>query len=287
MSNILSPMARARRFVSRELEKARTLARPLKKLPVAGAWLTRLNRHLTLPDKLEPVQITGGIADGLVMELFASSRSTFSSGGVEPDVSAALERYAAAGMVVYDLGANMGYFALSMARRVGPDGRVFAFEPDPEMAGRLERNARMNGFGNVTLVRAAVWNEEGWVTFNRSDPSISPDRGLGHIVTEGEQEGDKISVPTVTLDRFSVSAPAPDLIKCDVEGAEVEVFQGARSLLERVHPVIVCEMHAPEKEAHLLDLFRSLGYSCSRLDGNHLLADPHGRHGPGGSPHVA
>jgi FkbM family methyltransferase len=252
------------------------LARPLKRLPVAGLWLTRLGRYLTLPEKLEPVRITGGIADGLVMELFASTRSMFSRGEMEPEVGEALARYTAPGVVVYDLGANMGYFTLCMARRVGPDGRVFAFEPDPEMADRLERNAELNGIGNVTLVRAAVWCEEGWVTFRRSDPRISPDRGLGQILPGSEQQGDRISVPTITLDGFSVWAPPPGLIKCDVEGAEVEVFDGARSLLERARPVIICEMHAPEKGTHLLKLFRSLGYACSWLDGIHVLADPHG-----------
>ena len=102
-----------------------------------------------------------------------------------------------------------------------------------------------------------------------------------------DQQGDRISVPTVTLDGFSALAPAPDLIKCDVEGAEVEVFEGARNLLERAHPVVICEMHAREKAAHLYDLFRSLGYACSWLDGNHLLADPHGRQAASSSPRGA
>jgi FkbM family methyltransferase len=269
-------MARARALLYRGLEGARALARPLKRLPVAGPWLTRLSRYLTLPEQLEPVQITGGIADGLVLELFPSVRSMFSSGEVESEVGEALARHTTPGVVVYDLGANMGYFALSMARRVGPDGRVFAFEPDPEMADRLERNMRLNGIVNVTLVRAAVWNEEGWVTFNRSDPSISPDRGLGRVVPGYDQQGDSISVPAVTLDGFSASATLPGLIKCDVEGAEVEVFEGARTLLERARPVIICEMHALENGTRLINHFQSLGYACSWLDGIHLIADPQG-----------
>ena len=134
------------------------------------------------------------------------------------------------------------------ARQVGPAGHVYGFEPDPEIAQRVRSNLNHNGFKNFTHIEAAVWRETGTVAFARSDESSSPDRGTGQIAMM-PRPGQTVEVPVIALDDFVKSARPPDLIKCDVEGAEAEVFRGAASLLAERHPEIVCEIHSPETES--------------------------------------
>jgi FkbM family methyltransferase len=175
-------------------------------------------------------------------------------------------------MVFYDLGANIGFFSLLAARLVGGTGKVFSFEPDPEIAYRLRRNIERNGFKNVTVVEAGIWSVSGPVNFVTSDIS-SPDRGVGKFVAG---EGGSKGTPTqcIALDEFVRGAPAPDVIKCDVEGAEVEVFRGAEKLLESRHPLIVCELHSKANEMLIREHFERMGYALKSMDELHLLAVP-------------
>jgi methyltransferase FkbM-like protein len=65
---------------------------------------------------------------------------------------------------------------------------------------------------------------------------------------------------------------APDFIKCDVEGTEVEMFRGTTKLLNEKRPIILCEMHGDENRQTLLKVFANLGYSCEPCGKNHMLA---------------
>jgi hypothetical protein len=76
------------------------------------------------------------------------------------------------------------------------------------------------------------------------------------------------------MDNFVLGAPAPDFLKCDVEGAEVEVFRGAGRLLTEKRPAILCEMHSDENRRVLLEDFARLGYTSKLIDENHVLALP-------------
>jgi FkbM family methyltransferase len=149
---------------------------------------------------------------------------------------------------------------------------VIAFEADPEIAARLREHVERNRFRCVTVVEKAVWSEASRVLFERIDPETSPDRGLGHVV--GKASANSIEIEAVTLDNFTRAAPAPDFIKCDVEGAEVEVFRGAQRLLAERRPRILCEIHSePNREALLADLKR-FGYVWEDGTGRQVLAFP-------------
>ena len=82
-------------------------------------------------------------------------------------------------MTFYDVGANIGIFSMMAARVVGPRGRVVAFEADPEIAERLQEHANRNGFSWVNVEQKAAWCESGKILFERVDPAVSPDRGVG------------------------------------------------------------------------------------------------------------
>ena len=76
----------------------------------------------------------------------------------------------------------------------------------------------------------------------------------------------------MSLDSYSETQPAPDFIKCDVEGAEVEVFRGAQRLLKEKRPGIICEMHSEDNHRILSQEFARLGYTCKPCGTNHILA---------------
>jgi Methyltransferase FkbM domain len=74
------------------------------------------------------------------------------------------------------------------------------------------------------------------------------------------------------VDEYVRKSAAPDFIKCDVEGAEVEVFRGAEKLLKERRPLILCEMHGAENRQILLKVFADLGYDCEPCGKDHILA---------------
>jgi FkbM family methyltransferase len=185
----------------------------------------------------------------------------------------ALAEYLKPGHKFYDLGANIGFFSLMAARLVGPEGRVVSFEADPEIAERLRENLAYNKFANASVEQKAVWSEPGKIKFARVSPSASPDRGLGHV-TLGPSAEETILVETVSLDQYCDSHVAPDFVKCDVEGAEVAVFEGAKRLLRQKRPILLVETHSAENHKQLRDTFQEMGYVCRDLDKQHLIAVP-------------
>jgi FkbM family methyltransferase len=246
--------------------------RALRNVPVLGDLAHRLSHCLLPADEKVWARVKRGPGEGLWIELNPRSGQQYLYGEVEPAVQQVLAERLRPGMVFYDLGANIGYFTLLAARLVRMKGKVFSFEPDPEIASRLRRNIERNGFKNVIVIEAGIWSENGPVNFVASDVS-SPDRGVGKFVAgEGELNG----TPThcVALDEFVRSAPLPDVIKCDVEGAEVEVFRGAEKLLASHHPLVLCELHSEANEIFLREHFGRLGYALKSIDELHLLGVP-------------
>jgi FkbM family methyltransferase len=208
----------------------------------------------------------------LWLNLNPRTGQAYFEGAGEPEVQATLEKHLRPGMTVYDVGANIGLFSMIAARLVGPQGSVVAFEADPEIAARLREHLSRNEFRQATVEEAAVWSETKQVYFERADPAASPDRGLGRVVEADERNTARVSA--VSLDDYAQTHAAPDFVKCDVEGAEVEVFRGAKGLLREKRPVVVCEMHSEENRRALTAEFTASGYSCAPCGANHVLARP-------------
>jgi FkbM family methyltransferase len=214
-------------------------------------------------------QVEAGEAKGLWMKV--NPRTAAEVCGGEPEQKAVAGRLRP-GMVFYDGGANIGLFTLIAARLVGETGQVFSFEPEPEIAARLRENSRHNLFSWVTVVEAALYSRTGKIGFNGATRLKSPDRGTGRVQEEGT-EPSGASVQAIALDDFVTAHPDPDVLKLDVEGAEVEVLQGARKLLQRRRPAVVCELHSAECEAGVFRILEEYGYTMTRLDNNHVFAE--------------
>ncbi len=153
----------------------------------------------------------------------------------EPGTTAFLERILKPGMGVVDVGAHVGYYTLLAARRVGPQGRVFAFEPEPTNHELLCKNSQLNEYRNIMAEQKAVGAQSGTARLYLSDldsGSHSLYRAHGEHVEHGERF---VDIGLVSLDAFLEQQgwPRIDLIKIDVEGAESDVLRGMQKVLGR------------------------------------------------------
>src|SRR5580704_2197891 len=246
----------------------------LRKVPVLGDVLSWTGRRLVPADSLVWAEIEDGPAKGLWMRVNPRTGQTVLSGLGERLVQEALAEHLLPAMTFYDLGANIGFFSLLGARLVGTIGLVYSFEADPEIAARLTNNVAHNNFLQTTVEQKAVWWETATVSFERVDADTSPDRGLGHVASDGAASAQTITVEAVSLDEYVTNHAAPDFVKCDVEGAEVAVFQGAARLLKEARPILLVETHSDENHRTLKQTFDDFGYDCRDLDGNHILVLP-------------
>lgn len=267
-------MPTARQWIGGLLLRAPAPLRSLRGLPLLGGFVHKLSHRILPTDEKVWARIESGPARGIWIELNPRTGQNYLQGNAEPAVQSALEKYLRPGMIFYDLGANIGLFSLLAARLVGETGKVFSFEPDPEIATRLRRNIARNNFTNISVVEAGVWSTTRNLNFVAADSS-SPDRGIGKFAAVGEpSDAPGTPTPCVSLDDFIQSAPPPDAIKCDIEGAEVEAFRGAETILKTSRPWIICEMHSEAIGQTVRSQLERFEYTFETVDTSHVLALP-------------
>jgi FkbM family methyltransferase len=187
-------------------------------------------------------------------------------GTYEPELLQAIGDLVARGTTVYDVGANIGYTSILLARCVGPHGRVLAFEPLPENQERLRHHVALNGLEDrVTLVPCAVGEKEGSASF-----LVHVSGGMGKVEgSHGRTEGylRRITVETVDLDTFVYARgqPVPSLIKMDIEGGEAFAFPGMQRLLREARPIVLVELHGPEARAAAVQALTAAHYRLCRI----------------------
>jgi len=185
-------------------------------------------------------------------------------GNLESSVQEAMLRHVPAGGVFYDVGANLGFFALLGAHMTGPDGRVLAFEPAPDNAAAIRHNAEVNGLLNVEVVKKAVAAAAG-----EGRLQVVDDQSWSKLEEYGAHPGTErvLDVPVIALDEeISAGAlPPPDVVKIDVEGAEIAVLEGMARTLAEHRPAIICELHDTHRE--FVEHMRGAGYRVVNLEG--------------------
>lgn len=141
-----------------------------------------------------------------------------------------------------DVGANLGWYTC-LASRSMPDGRVYGFEMDDLNYALLEKNVKLNKCTNVEIHNVAVSDVSGVVSYRRENrrPSatfrMEPDKAEKHLP-------ELASVHSITLDEFFESQSAvPDVVKIDVEGAEMYVLNGMKHILRDNKPILLLEVH--------------------------------------------
>lgn len=192
--------------------------------------------------------------------------------GLEPGTHRCLKALIDPGMTVIDVGANVGMMSLAFARSVGATGKVFAFEAEPQFHGLLAKTFALNGVPWVELRPQAAGRAKGRATFH-----VSPIAGHSSLYElEGDEGGQSrpITVDVVTLDEALAGAAAEvDLVKIDVEGAELDVLAGMTGLLARNPEIAVVAEFGPSHLARVgltprgwFEAFEAHGFAAYAID---------------------
>lgn len=217
----------------------------------AGGKLIRL--ILNRIPKSHVAKVRGGLNKGSRWVVGTSIHRCW-LGSYEVDKQAMLERLMNLGMVVWDVGANAGFYTLALSRLTGPAGHVYAFEPLGANVKNLIRHVHLNRLTNTTVVQCALGGANELCGF---DTSISHQKGF-----LSEHRNDYL-VPCFTADGFLRSRPdaVPALLKIDVEGAESRMLEGARQLLTEHRPIVVLALHGQDQVKRCYQILQDCGYA--------------------------
>lgn len=153
----------------------------------------------------------------------------------EPSGTIFCQKNVKEGNIVLDVGANMGYYTLIFANKVGDYGHVFAFEPEPQNCELLRKNVKINGYKNVTISKKAVSNVTG-----KGKLFINTYNKANHRIYDSCDGKKFIEIDTIRLDDyFSEFNQKIDFVKIDIEGSEYYALKGMEALLRRNSPNVV------------------------------------------------
>lgn len=256
----------------------------IKDIPVV-ARLQRLFFRKFLSGRSFLHTINAGPAKGLVYPITLPLDKAIWTGAYETEFAEAVASSVNKGDICYDIGAYRGFFSGIFA--VAGAGRVIAFEPFPENCAQLQRLALSNPKLPLTFENIAIGLEDGSAEFN-----VMPDSSMGKLATSSFQS----EVPSAAVLKVSLRSldsliserkyPEPQIMKIDVEGAELDVLQGAMKTLQKSRPLLFIEAHSRTLAAECTKLLSDTGYrvgvlekewgrkEISSLDVCHLVARP-------------
>ncbi|HNB52348.1 MAG TPA: FkbM family methyltransferase [Anaerolineales bacterium] len=248
---------------------ARMLPAPIRQWFYRLGPLTRLIRrslNRAAPTGLSEVSIAAGTLKGYLIQLDMQTEKDYWLGNYETNLETAIRDWVKQGMLVYDVGANIGYVSLLFTFTLGKTGQVFAFEALPANIERLKTNVTLNSLQNqIKVIHSAVVDTPASVPF-----LVHPSNGMGKVAgSAGRKEHylEEILVPGTSLDHFvyDLGNPPPTLVKMDIEGGEVLALPGMKRLLAEFHPLIFLELHGEQAARTTWHTLTQAGYKLYRM----------------------
>lgn len=225
---------------------------------VARSVAYRLGELLADPPRV----LIGETPTGSKIALLSSDhqhRGIFFHGQYDPGLTRLLQRRVEPGMVLFDVGANVGYFTL-IARDLG--AQVHAFEPNPRVRSLLTRTLQLDG-SNVVLEPLAVSDRTGTLPLYLSDGANTGKTSLERTTDSA------VEVGLVTLDSYvAETGVVPDLVKIDVEGHQGAVLAGAERTMTDHMPTLIIET----KDEAMIHRVESFGYQPFRIEPDGTLS---------------
>jgi FkbM family methyltransferase len=206
-----------------------------------------------------PRKIFRGLASGYWICVSPVDHLGYLLGTTEPHLQRSIKEYVAVGDTVYDIGANIGYVSLSLAKSVGPSGRVIAFEPVPKNAAYFRESIKINRLANVQLLEFAAADQCGETVIRVAD-SLSTASLIWH---REDPSATQFTIRTLQIDQLVDAGDLgyPRFVKIDVEGAEGSVLKGMERTVAAARPVLFIECSEAGRET-TWTLLKDLGYNC-------------------------
>jgi len=172
-----------------------------------------------------------------------------------------LRRLVQPGQTVVGIGANVGVYALTLARKVGPTGQVWAFEPASDTAALLAESITANATSWLQLERQALSDHAGsaWL----QTPGQSK---LNSLAVDQKGPGEEVSLTTLDACLEKYSWQKVDLLKIDAEGEEERILAGGQKFFSELSPLVMFKLKAADEiRFELVEQFKGIGYGCYRL----------------------
>lgn len=252
---VLYLAALAAKILPGRLKQAIYRAKPL-------AIIIRRGLNRAAPTGLTAVKVASGDLEGFRILLDMQIDKDYWLGTYEPELQAAIRDWVLPGATIYDVGANIGYVSLLLAKAAGEHGHVYAFEALPENAERWQKNITLNGMeSRLSLYSGAVTNSSGPVQF-----LVHASGGMGKAAGSAgrnDKYQNEVTVPGISLDEFVFGQgnPPPQIIKIDIEGGEVLALPGMQRVLEEARPVLLMELHGPKSSRKAWETLTMAGYT--------------------------
>lgn len=224
--------------------------------------------------KNRDVTIQNGVGAGLKFNC-GESNPDGALGIYEPPVQETLANHLKPGDIFYDIGANVGFFTIIVAKLVGETGKVYAFEPAPYNAKLLRKNIELNKFNNVTVIEKAVAES------SQKGELVLGDYCGGNVlanfftgIESTPKKQNSVSVDVICIDDLveNQTINPPNMVKIDVEGGEINVIQGMMKIINNHKPILLYEIDDRNKrifqeKMNKIDSFVSdLGYTLKTLE---------------------
>lgn len=177
--------------------------------------------------------------------------------------------------VVWDVGANLGLFSLVASKATGRDGKVVAFEPDCWLSYLLRRSCALSEMtcADIDVLSVAISDTIDVKVFNIAHAARAAnflENSQGSSMTGGVLENHHVM--TTTLDWLGERLPLPDVLKIDIEGAELEALRGAAKLLQGKRPILLLEVREVNADeiGRLLSEYNYVMYDADKKRGERI-----------------
>jgi FkbM family methyltransferase len=234
-----------------------------------------LGRMVRLPLRLIPKTAVFPILQGQLRGkrwVVGAGNHSYWLGSYEIRKRQVFEREIKPGMVVFDIGANVGFYSLLAAQLTGKAGKVYAFEPLPRNAEYIHKHVALNKITTIAVFEVAVGDKNGEAWF---EPGVSI--ATGHLSETGTIRVRQVSLDTLMAEGLLTR---PDVMKIDVEGAEYDVVRGAQEIIQAYRPLIFLDTHDRTAHTDTIGFLAEMGYQFEQIDNlplaesKELLASP-------------
>ncbi|MBI5431132.1 MAG: FkbM family methyltransferase [Nitrosomonadales bacterium] len=243
----------------------------LKHIPGAILLINPLRQLFArYPDCVTVTDYDGGLTATLCLNEHMQSQ-IFWYGYYSRDIVLLLDKLLKPGMTVVDVGANIGEISMAAAQRTGASGAVFAFEPMSSLYARLQQHLDANRLHQVTAVKCGLSDQAGSAQLYSASQTFhdgTEHKGLGTLYSSDTRATPTEIIDIDTLDSFAGSRNLAriDLIKVDVEGAELPVLKGSKNVIMQFRPYLIIEIQHDTSEqagyraADILEFLGQFGY---------------------------